>query len=323
MKKWLVTTAAIGALLAVGHSASAEEEIAIGELSWDGQRAIAYVMKAVIELRIGGSAELKKSEAAVIMASMDKGDGGLDVYPDMWMPNQQEKWDQYIVENQTVDHNVQPYKGTQALFVPSYMVELGVSSIEDLKNPEIAEMFDSDGNGKGEYWPGAPGWNSTNRWAVKFQSYGLDDLWEGVAVDDAIFKSQLDQAYTSEDPILFYYWTPEWIHAAYDLTPIEEPARYEGCEEVFQPSDREDWLEASKFDCVSNDAEIWNSFSKSLETRAPKSACFLKNMSVEPATVNGWILQIGRDKEDPQDMAEEWVEANADIVDGWLEGCGV
>lgn len=201
------------------------------------------------------------------------------------------------------------------------MADKGVRTVEDLRNPEVVEMFDSDGNGKGEYWPGAPGWNSTNRWAVKFKSYGLSDLWEGVPVDDAIFKSQLDSAYRKQEAILFYYWTPEWVHAAYDITPIQEPSRFDGCEQMYQPKDREDWYEASVFNCVSKDATIWNSFSKSLEQRAPKTACFLKNMVLEPDMVNQWILKIGRDKVDPQDMAEDWVDDNAAIVDGWLADC--
>jgi glycine betaine/proline transport system substrate-binding protein len=241
MTKFVKTSlAGIALAVALGGAAQAQETVAIGELSWDGQRAISYVMKAVIELRLGSKAEIKKAEAAVVMASMDKGDGGLDVYADMWMPNQTEKWNKYIDEAGTVDHNAAPYPGTQAIFVPTYIAEQGVRTIDDLKKPEVAAMFDSDGNGKGEYWPGAPGWNSTNRWAIKFRSYGLDDLWEAVPVDDAIFKSQLDGAYRKKNAILFYYWTPEWIHAAYDITPIEEPARYEGCEEVFQTADRED-----------------------------------------------------------------------------------
>ncbi len=99
-------------------------------------------------------------------------------------------------------------------------------------------------------------------------------------------------------------------------------ARYEGCEEVYQTADREDWLEASKFDCVSNDAEVWIAFSKSLYERNPKAACFLKNMVLNPDMVNGWILKIGRDKEDPQDMAEDWVDSNPEPVAAWLKGCG-
>ena len=152
MTKFVKTSlAGIALAVALGGAAQAQETVAIGELSWDGQRAISYVMKAVIELRLGSKAEIKKAEAAVVMASMDKGDGGLDVYADMWMPNQTEKWNKYIDEAGTVDHNAAPYPGTQAIFVPTYIAEQGVRSIDDLKKPEVAAMFDSDGNGKGEY----------------------------------------------------------------------------------------------------------------------------------------------------------------------------
>ena len=317
----LLTSSVAGLVLAAGltSAASAQEKISIAELSWDGARAIAYVMKAVIELRLGGEAEVKKAEAAVIMAGMDKGDGGLDVYPDLWMPNQGEKWTEYIDTRKTVDHNNTPYKGTQAIFIPTYVKEEhGVESIEDLLKDEVVALFDTDDNGKGEYWPGAPGWNSTNMWQIKFKSYGLDEKWEPFVVDDAIFKAQLDSRYKKKEPILFYYWTPEWVHAAYDITPIKEPARTEGCMEIYQPKDREDWLEASTFKCSHEDAEVWVAFSKSLYERNPRVANFFKNMTLDPATVNGWILQVGKEKLDPQDVAEEWVENNKAIVDKWL-----
>lgn len=60
-------------------------------------------------------------------------------------------------------------------------------------------------------------------------------------------------------------------------------------------------------------------YSKSLEDRNPAAAKFLSQVQLDPAVINGWILKIGRDGEDPADVAEEWVEANMDTVKGWLE----
>ena len=326
MVKVLKTGAAAAALalgLSGGALAQQDEPVGIAELSWDAARALAYVMQEIIETRLDTEAEVKKADAAAIMASMDKGEpGGLDIYPELWMPNQKERWTEYIDERKTVVPGKQPYKGEQALFIPRYVQEEhGVTSIEDLKKPEIAKLFDTDGDGLGEYWPGAPDWNSTNTWLIKFKSYGLDELWEPMAVSDTIFKGQLDSAYSKKEPVLFYYWTPEWIHAAYDLAKIQEPAYTEGCMQVYQPNDREDWLEASNFNCQEPDAEVWNAYSKSLETRNPAAACLVRNMTLTPELMNEWILKVGRDKMDPQDMAEEWVADNKETVDKWLEGC--
>ncbi len=110
--------------------------------------------------------------------------------------------------------------------------------------------------------------------------------------------------------------TPEWVHAAYDITPIQELERIEGCED--HNLDAEDWLEVSHYGCAASDAEIYVAYSKSLEERNPAVAKFLSQMQLDPAVVNQWILQIGRDKEDPQDVAEAWVEDNMDTVNSWI-----
>ncbi len=74
------------------------------------------------------------------------------------------------------------------------------------------------------------------------------------------------------------------MHAVYEISPIEQPARYDGCG---NPNlDAEDWLETSQFDCVSSDAMIYVAYSKSLEERNPPVAKFLSQMQLDPAVVN-------------------------------------
>lgn len=307
------------AALAIAASAATAQDasVKIGDLTWTGARAIGYVIKAVIDGPLDSEAEIVEglSDGNVIAAGMDKGDGSVDVYSDLWMPNRQNVWDAYIDGAKTVGHNI-PYEGTQRMYVPSYMSDR-VKSIEDLRDPEVAAMFDKDGDGLGEYWAGDAGWASTKTWQIKFDSYGLSDLWEPEILPDATFKALLESSVQREKPLLFYYWTPEWVHAAYDITPIEEPARTEGCEDV--DLEAEDWLETSSFSCASRNAEIYVAYSLSLEERNPPVAKFLSQLAMDPATVNGWILEIGRDGRDPQDVAEEWVAANMDIVNEWIK----
>ena len=105
------------------------------------------------------------------------------------MPNRQGIWDKSVDGAMTVGVN-KPYLGTQQMYVPTYMADR-VSTVEDLRDPEVAAMFDKDGNGKGEYWAGDAGWKSTRMWQVKFKSYGLTDLWEREILPDATFKARL------------------------------------------------------------------------------------------------------------------------------------
>ena len=312
----LSLSAMLSLSLATASNAADDETVAISDLTWTGGVAISHIIEAVINGPLGSEAKIVEglSDGSIIAAGMDKGDGSADVFADLWMPNRKSIWDKYVDGANSVGHN-SPYPGTQNLYVPTYMTDR-VKSIEDLRNPEIAAMFDKDGNGKGEYWPGDAGWKSTRMWQVKFKSYGLDDLWEPEILPDATFKGQLKTSIAREKPILFYYWTPEWVHAAYDISALEEPARTEGCENVAY--DEEDWLEASSFACVSQQAQIYITYSKSLETRNPAAAKFLSQIQLDPAVINEWILKIGRDKMDPRDVAEEWVAENADTVNTWI-----
>lgn len=316
MRKSKLLGGVAGLVLAATGAQAQDATVAIGDLSWTGAQAIGYVIQAVINGPLNSEAIIVEglSDGSVIAAGMDRGDGSADVYTDLWMPNRQAIWDDFVDGAGTVGVNI-PYEGTQRMYVPSYMSDI-VTSVEDLADPEIAAMFDTDGDGLGEYWAGDAGWASTRMWQVKFQSYGLSDLWEPNILPDATFKGQLEAAIRQEEPMLFYYWTPEWIHAAYDITPIEEPARTEGCEDV--NLDAEDWLEVSTFNCASQNASIYVAYSLTLEERNPPVARFLSQMQLDPDTVNQWILQIGRDELDPVDVAETWVAENMDIVNGWI-----
>lgn len=327
-------------LLGLTVHAVAKDKVVLGELSWDGSRAITAVLKEIIENRLRYEVGVVQAESEIIFAAMDKGDGSLDVHTDLWMPNQAEKWARYIAEGsrESVLVNDQPYTGTQGLFIPGYIQdEYGVKSVQDLADPKIAKLFDSDGDGQGEYWPGGAGWNSTNVEQVKAKSYGYAEYFEPFIVSDAAMKAKLKSDYRRKRGILFYYWTPEWIHAKYDLRRLEEPPfngfamaskkgdphyNPEGCWNMIQPKEDEDWLAQSEVKCAWPDAKVYVAFSTSLRQRAPQVAQFLRQVSFDPAVVNAWILQIGQEKRLPAEVAQAWVAQNGTTVDRWLAGTG-
>ena len=162
MKNLLKSVVVVAALFSA-TAASAQEKVMISDPNWNGARAVGHVIKAIITGQMGGEAEILTgmNQQPVIFAGMDKGDGSIDVHPDMWMPNWQSAWDQYVTGNGTVKTN-NGYAGTSLLYVPTYLADK-VNSIDDLKNPEIAAMFDTDGDGLGEYWAGDVTWASTKR----------------------------------------------------------------------------------------------------------------------------------------------------------------
>ena len=327
---------AIVLTLAASENIFAGTRVVLGELNWDGSRAITCVLKEIIETRLGCEVDIVQAAPAIIFAAMDK--GSIDVFTDLWMPNQAEKWAKYITagSRQSILVNSRPYQGIQGLFIPGYIQDkYDVRSVHDLAKPEIAGLFDSDGNGVGEYWPGAPGWNSTTVEQVKAKSYGYGRYFEPFIVSDAALKAKLKADYRRGKGILFYYWTPEWIHVAYDLRRLQEPpfdgfameskkqdARYNpsGCWNMVQANESEDWLAASDVHCAWPDAEVYVGYARSLTERIPQVAQFLKQVAFDPEAVNDWIYQIGQEKRDPDEVAVEWIEENPEAVYQWLSG---
>ena len=60
-------------------------------------------------------------------------------------------------------------------------------------------------------------------------------------------------------------------------------------------------------------------YSKSLTKRAPKVAKFLKQVSFDLPTLNDWVLRIS-EKQDPAQVAKDWVTKNPAVIDKWLSG---
>lgn len=340
MLKYLrMTGLAAISLAAFTALAEAKTKVTIGELDWPGSRAIEQVLKQVMETHLDADVGTIAAAQEALYEALDKGDGSVDVVADMWTDHLPQQMKSYVLAGgrQTIILNDTPYLGTEGIFVPTYVVEdHGVKALADLAKPEAAKLFDTDGNGKGELWAGAVGWESTNHTQVRGKTYGFDKTMEYTTVEQAVLLAQLKDAYESKKPIAFYYWTPEWIFAAYKLTKLEEPEfngyttegakgseRYNtnGCYTFYQPQERNDWLEASSISCGQPPTRVNIAHSKALAERAPKISQFLKQVKLDADVVNQWILAMEVDKKPVEEVAKTWIAANQATIEGeWLKG---
>ena len=320
-------------------SAKAADKVVIAEPNWTGATAIAHVLKAVMEQYLGVEAEVQSLDTTVALVAMDKGDGSVDVYPDFWSQHRYAEWSKLIApgSRETIRVNAKPYQGTEGLFIPGYVQDKhGIKKLEDLANPEIAKLFDTDGDGFGEYWPGGPGWNATDHQLVRMKSAGLDKYFKPFIVEQWVMEAKLDGAVKRELPVLFYFYTPEWLHAAYDLRKIEEAPftgysmdsakdsplyNADGCYHFLQSKEDPQWLEKSSITCQDPDVDVYVAHSKTLAERLPKVAQFLTQVAFTPEVINGWILKLSQEKVPAPDMAKAWIAENKDVVEKqWLAG---
>ncbi len=319
MNKTLKTLSVAAGLSLAALPAAAVEKVNIGVPSWTGAQAIAHLLAEVVESRIGGEAGLVPGNNATIFQAMDRGRGEIDVHPDVWLPNQESFTKTYVDEAGTVVLSSNPYEGNQGYCVSQNFAKAqSITDITDLGRPDVAGLMDSDGNGKGEMWIGAPGWASANVNEVKVRDYGLLDFIEPIRAEESVKTARVKDSIAKDEGYAFYCYKPHAIWFMFDVVMLTEPTHDPEKYTMIQPSDSPDWYEQSYV--ASKDAlkDVQIAWSKSLEERSPAIAEFFGRFSLTADDVSGFAFEIAGQGRDPAEVAKEWVANNPDRVDAWL-----
>lgn len=295
------------------------EEVKIGVPSWTGAQAIAHVLGNVVETRIGGEVEYVPGNNATIFQAMHQGKGDIDVHPDVWLPNQESFTKQYVDGEGTVTLSSNPYQGNQGFCVSKDFGEANnITDIADLGRPDVAALMDSDGNGLGEMWIGAPGWASANVNEVKVRDYGLLDFIEPIRAEEAVKTARIKDSIAKGEGYAFYCYEPHAVWYMFDVYMLTEPTYDPEKYVMVQPSDDPDWYENSMVATKDALKDVQIAWSNSLEDRSPAIAEFFANFGLDASDVSQLAYEISANDRDPAEVAAEWVEANSDRVDGWL-----
>ena len=319
MKHTLKTMTLSAVVCAFGLPALAAEEVKIGLPSWTGAQAIGHLLGEVVTTRIGGKVEYVPGNNATIFQAMDQGKGDIDVHPDVWLPNQESFTKKYVDEAGTVVLSSNPYEGNQGFCVSKAFGEANnITDIADLGRPDVAALMDSDGNGKGEMWIGAPGWASANVNEVKTRDYGLLDFIEPIRAEESVKTARIKDSIAKGEGYAFYCYKPHAVWFMFDVQMLTEPTYDPAKYVMVQPSDDADWYEKSMV--ASKDAlkDVQIAWSKSLEERSPAIAEFFANFQLTADDVSQLAYEISANGVDPEVAAKAWIEANSDRVDAWL-----
>jgi glycine betaine/proline transport system substrate-binding protein len=319
MKKTILGLACATAIGLVSAPAVSSESVKIGAPSWTGAQAIAALLAAVVEERIGGEAELVPGNNATIFQGMDQGKGDIDVHPDVWLPNQQSFTKKYVDEAGTVELSKNPYEGNQGFCVSQQFGKANnITDIADLGRPDVAMKMDSDGNGKGEMWIGAPGWASANVNEVKVRDYDLLPFIDPIRAEESVKTARIKDSIAKNEGYAFYCYKPHAVWYMFDVMMLTEPKFDPAKYKMLQPSDSPDWYEKSKVatkDALKNVQIAW---SKSLRDRSPAIVEFFERFSLTADDVSSFAYEISGKGRDASEVASEWIKNNPKRVDAWL-----
>lgn len=317
--KKLLALCAAAAMSVYGSSAvAADADIVIGVPNWPSVQATAHVLKVALESKLGLKVELKDGSNKTVFDAMDA--GTMHVHPEAWLPNLDHLRRKYVIAKKSIKMHPSGATGTQGMCVTKGTAErTGIKGIKELRNPEMAKKFDTNGDGKGEVWIGADGWGSTPIEQVRARSYGYDKTMTLKIMEESAALADVDAAVKEGRDIVFFCYTPHHMFAANDLVVLEEPA-YDALKWVIvPPSDTPGWLEKSSAAVAWDTAHLHVSYATALEETQPEAAAALSNVTLSTDTLTAMTYALAVEKQDPAAFAAEWVEQNQAIVDSWFD----
>ncbi len=208
--------------------------------------------------------------------------------------------------------------------------EYGITNLEDFRDPEIAALFDTTGNGQANLTGCDPGWGCELVIEHHLDAYDLRDHIEHDQGLYSVLMADTVSRYQAGEPIFFYTWTPNWTIV--ELVPDEDVVWIE-VPFPSLPDDQADFEDATVLDgvlgCVSDPCEM--GFPGNDMTIVANSAWLSENPALERllslveiplldiAEQNALMIDGEDSDEDILRHADEWIEANRDLVDSWLE----
>jgi glycine betaine/proline transport system substrate-binding protein len=311
----LIVAVAILAILVVACAAPAGQQAAkekpvikFAENPWSGSAVNVAVAKILLEEQLGYPVEVTTLDENAQWTALASGDlhASLEVWPSGHAENVAEYIDgQKVVENGGLLGPV----GVIGWFTPKYMVDQHpeFATWKGFADPELAKLYATAETGdKAQFLAGDPSW-------VQYEEQIIPNLGLSMQVvvagsEEAILAA-LDAAYSREDPVLFYFWTPHSIFAKYDLVQVELPPYSDECYAK---------AESGGVDCAYPSDDLFKIFWSGLKDYAPDAYTFLKNFNYTTQDQIQMIAAVELEDKSPEEAARAWIDANEATWKAWL-----
>ncbi|MFS8878657.1 MULTISPECIES: glycine betaine/L-proline ABC transporter substrate-binding protein ProX [unclassified Synechococcus] len=199
----------------------------------------------------------------------------------------------------------------------------GIQNLGQLRDPQIARLFDSDGNGKADLVGCNPGWGCAAVTEHHLKVYELTDTVQFVQGEyDALIADTITRLQQGE-PILAYAYSPHWAGA------------------FLKPGENVAWLEVPFTSLPAEQADV-STVNTLVDGRNlgfavdrirvvaradylrdnPVARRWLELVSIPIEDVNAQQKRVHDGERSPEDIrrhALEWIAANRQLFDRWLQ----
>ncbi|MDF1871592.1 choline ABC transporter substrate-binding protein [Vannielia sp.] len=277
------------ALCAAGAAWAECDTVVMSDVGWTDITTTTATAKHVLE-GLGYDVDVKVLSVPVTFASLEGDD--VDVFLGNWMPSQTAAITPYLESGEIESININLEGTKYTLAVPDYTYEAGLQSYADIA--KFAEELD------GKIYGIEPG-NEANTYLAKLiedNKLGLGDAdIELVESSEQGMLAQVARVYKDQEHIVFLGWEPHPMNANFSLKYLPGGEEFFGGEGVVHTVTRKGYAA----ECP-NLGKLFSQMDFTLE---------MEN------AIMGEILDEGTD---PEDATEDWLKANAGVLDTWLDG---
>ena len=289
------------------QSASGKDcgKVVLNEQAWAGSTANTYIAKNVLEDKLGCEVEVTK--ITEIPAFQAMADGKTDAVLEDWQHTDQ--YAQYIDKAGTVvQGGPLGVEGHIGWFIPKFVMDEHpeFKTWEGLKGEE--DVFNN------EFLGGDPSYVQKDKELI--EALGLD-LKHVTAGAEPAQVARWSQAYKQKKPVLFYWYTPQYLNQQYDLAEVKLPPRTDANKDC--KDDAKEGGDPEQYKCAYDITIINKLFSKKFADSGSPAYDVLKKMKLTNEDQEKVAKAIAGDKQDPEEAGADWVKDNEAKVNQWLQ----
>jgi glycine betaine/proline transport system substrate-binding protein len=291
---------------ACGGAAQPKITLKLAINPWTGSAVNIHVAKILLEEQMGYKVEALDIDENAQFAAMAKGDVSATL--EIWPSGHAEDYKTYIEDQKVVeDAGKLGVVGKIGWYIPTYLVDKdpSLATWEGIK--ANAAMFKTAETGdKGQFLEGDPSWVYYDQDIIT--NLGMDFQIVQAGSEQAILAA-IDAAYSRQEPVIFYFWTPHSVHAKYKLTEVKLPAYTDACGAK---------AGSGGVDCDYPQDVLYKAVWGKLKDEAPDAYQFLKNMNYTNDDQIAMIADVELNGKKPEEAARAWVDAHKDTWQKWI-----
>ena len=196
-----------------------------------------------------------------------------------------------------------------------------ITNIEQLKDPKIAKLFDTNGNGKADLTGCNPGWGCEAVINHQLDAYDLTKTVEHNQGNYAAMMADTITRFKEGKPIIYYTWTPYWVSDVLkpgkDVVWLQVP--FSSLPGVQKNIDTKLANGANYGFPVSTMHIVAN---KAWAEKNPAAAKLFAIMKLPLSDINAQnaMMHDGKASEaDVQGQVDGWIQAHQQVFDGWVK----